>query len=84
MRQHLCEHNVKPTDTVPDATTATLQALTKPHVSAPQPAPTRPAQPMLPVMMYVGMYMYCPLMSVNIFTGQNLNVTLLLIFSGQI
>ena len=46
--QHLHECSVKPTDTVPDIPTATLQAPTRPHVSVPQPAPTRPAQPMLP------------------------------------
>ena len=37
-----------PTDTVPEATIATLQAPARPHASVPQPAPTRPAQPMLP------------------------------------
>ena len=49
MRQHWCECSVKPADTVPDTTTATLLAPARPHVSAPQPAPTRAAQPMLPV-----------------------------------
>ena len=48
-RQHLCEHSVKPTDTVPDATTGILWAPARPCVSVLQPAPTRPAQPMPPV-----------------------------------
>ena len=34
----------KPTDTVPDTTKATLQAPARPHISAPQPAPTNHAQ----------------------------------------
>ena len=46
-RWFLHECSVKPADTVPDATTATPQTPSRPHVSAPQPAPTRPAQPML-------------------------------------
>ena len=48
MRQHLHEHSVKPADTVPDATTTTLQAPARPHISVPQPAPTKPAQPAQP------------------------------------
>ena len=49
MRQQLCECSVKPTDAVPDTTTATPQAPTRPHVSAPQPAPTKPAQLVQPL-----------------------------------
>ena len=44
MRWHLCEHSVKPTDTTSDVTTATLQAPARPHISAPLPAPLKPAQ----------------------------------------
>ena len=43
-RWHLCECSVKPTDTVPDTTTATLQAAARPHISAPQPTPAKPAK----------------------------------------
>ena len=38
MRQHLYECSVKPTDTVPDATTIALQTPARPHISIPQPA----------------------------------------------
>ena len=44
MRQHLCECSAKSNDTVPDTITATLQALTRPCISMPQPALTQPAQ----------------------------------------
>ena len=44
MRQHLCECSVKPTDTTSDVTIATPQAPARPHISAPLPAPTKPAQ----------------------------------------
>ena len=44
MRQHLCECSVKPTDTTSDVTSATLQDPARPHISAPLPAPTKPAQ----------------------------------------
>ena len=43
-RQHLCEHSVKPTDIVPDTTTATLQAPARSCISVPQHAPDKPAQ----------------------------------------
>ena len=49
MRQHLHECSIKPADTVPDPTTTTLQAPTRPHFSVPQPAPTKPTQPVLPM-----------------------------------
>ena len=49
-RQHLCECSVKPADTVPDATTTTLQAPARPHVSVPQPTPTKPTQPVQPTL----------------------------------
>ena len=49
-RQHLHEHSVKPADTVPDATTTTLQTPARPYVSVPQPAPTKPAQPVQPTL----------------------------------
>ena len=48
MRPHLCECSVKPADTVPDATTTTLQAPARPCVSVSHPAPTKPAQPVQP------------------------------------
>ena len=44
MRQHLCEHSVNPTDTTSDVTTATLQAPARLCISAPLPAPVKPAQ----------------------------------------
>ena len=44
MRQHLHECSVKPTDTTPNVTSATLQAPAKPHISVTMPAPTKPAQ----------------------------------------
>ena len=44
MKQHLHEHSVKPTDTVPDTITATPQAPSRPHISASQHAPTKLAQ----------------------------------------
>ena len=44
-RQHLHECSVKPADTVPDATTTTLQAPARPCISVPQPAPTKPVHP---------------------------------------
>ena len=44
MRQHLCECSVKPTDTTLDVMSATLQAPARPCISAPVPAPTKPAQ----------------------------------------
>ena len=47
MRWHWCECSIKPADTVPDATIATWQAPTRPHVPVPHPTPTRPAQPTL-------------------------------------
>ena len=43
MRWHLHECSVKPTDTVPDAKTATLQVPARPHISMPPPAHTKPA-----------------------------------------
>ena len=43
-RQHLCECSVKSTDTTSDVTIATLQAPARPCISAPLPAPTKPAQ----------------------------------------
>ena len=43
-RWHLHEWSVKPADTVPDTTTTTPHAPARPHVSVPQPAPTKPAQ----------------------------------------
>ena len=49
MRQHLHEHSVKPTNTVPDATTATLQVPARSHISMPWPAPGKPAQPAQPM-----------------------------------
>ena len=48
--QHLCECYVKPADTVPDATTTTLQTPARPHVSMPQSASTKPAQPVQPIL----------------------------------
>ena len=48
IRWHLCEHSVKPADTVPDTTITTPQAPARPHVSVPQPALTKPAQPAQP------------------------------------
>ena len=44
MRQHLHECSVKPTDTAPAVTIATLQAPARPCISAPLPAPHKPAQ----------------------------------------
>ena len=41
--RHLCECSVKATDTVPSGTTATLQALTRPHFLVAQPASPPPA-----------------------------------------
>ena len=49
MRQHLCECSVKPTDTTSDVTTATLQAPARSHISAPLPAPAKPAQLLQPL-----------------------------------
>ena len=48
IRWYLCEYSVKPADSVPDATTTTPQAPARPHISVPQPAPTKPAQPVEP------------------------------------
>ena len=47
-QRHLCEHSVKVVNTVPSGTTATLQALTRHHFSAAQPASPPPAQCMQP------------------------------------
>ena len=49
-RWHLHEHSFKPADTVPDATTTTPQALARPHLFVPQPAPTKPAQSVEPTL----------------------------------
>ena len=49
MRQHLCEHSVKPTDTTSDVTSATLQVPATPHISARMPAPTKPAHLLQPL-----------------------------------
>ena len=48
MQRHLCEHSVKEVNTVPSGTTATLQALTRHHFSAGQPALPPPAPCMQP------------------------------------
>ena len=48
MWRHLCECSVKVVSTVPNGTTATLQALTRHHFSVAQPAPPPPAQCMQP------------------------------------
>ena len=48
MQRHLCEHSVKAVDTVQSGTTATLQALTRHHFSAVQPAFPPPASHMQP------------------------------------
>ena len=50
MRWHLHECSVKPADTTLDATTTTPQAPSRPHVSVPQPAPTKPAQQVQPTL----------------------------------
>ena len=47
-QRHLCEHSVKATDTVPSGTTATQQALTRPHFLVAQPATPPPAPCMQP------------------------------------
>ena len=47
-RQHLCECSVKPPDTTPAVTTATLQAPARPHISAPPPSLAKPAQLLQP------------------------------------
>ena len=47
-QRHLCECSVKATDTVPSGTTATLQALTRPHFLVAQPASPPPAPHMQP------------------------------------
>ena len=46
--RHLRECSVKAADTVPSGTTATLQALLRPHFIAEQPAPPPPAPHMQP------------------------------------
>ena len=48
-RGHLHECSVKPTDTTPAVTTATLQAPVRPHISVPLPAPLKPAQLLQPL-----------------------------------
>ena len=48
MLRHLHEHSVKAADTVPSGTTATLQALSRPHFLAAQPASPPPARCMQP------------------------------------
>ena len=48
MQRHLHEHSVKAADTVPSGTTATLQALLRPHFLAAQPASLPPAPCMQP------------------------------------
>ena len=49
MRWHLhVTCSVKPTDTTSDVKTATLQAPARPHISAPLPVPTKPAQLLQP------------------------------------
>ena len=48
MQRHLCECSVKAFDTVSSGTTATLQAPTRHHFSAAQPALPQPAQHMQP------------------------------------
>ena len=49
-RWYLHECSVKPVDTILDATTTTLQAPARPCISVPQPAPTKPAQPVQPTL----------------------------------
>ena len=49
-RWHLHEHSVKPADTVPDATTTTLQAPDRPCIFVSQPTPTNPVQPAQPTL----------------------------------
>ena len=44
MRQHLHECSVKPTDTTPAVTTATLQTPARPHISVTPHAPAKPAK----------------------------------------
>ena len=48
MPRHLCECSVKAADTVPSGTTATLQALSRPHFLVVQPASPPPAPCMQP------------------------------------
>ena len=48
MQRHLCECSVKAADTVPSGTTATLQALTRYHFLAAQPALLPPVPCMQP------------------------------------
>ena len=48
MWRHLCECSVKAVNTVPSGTTTTLQAPTRHHFSAAQPALPQPAQHMQP------------------------------------
>ena len=48
MRRHLHERSVKEADTVPSGTTATPQALWRPHFLAAQPASPPPAPHMQP------------------------------------
>ena len=48
MQRHLCECSVKAVDTVPSGTMATLQAPTRHHFSAAQPALPQPVQCMQP------------------------------------
>ena len=47
-QRHLCECSVKAADTVPSGTTATLQALLRPHFITEQPALPAPAPCMQP------------------------------------